>query len=167
VKRLFVFATLFVLLTALGAFAQPWGRESVHIISGWLDAATSEVYYDATVDSVLRVRLGKIPTNAIITGVGAYTLDGWDGPIVGAADPADSICVGYTGDLDCILDETSCASAGLDATLVAGAIVNNATDGATAYTPCYGYYRITTNGQYRYSGKTYFWVEYHDGISEP
>jgi len=163
-KRLLIIA---LLLTAVTLNAQPWawGKSNSKILNGWLDAATSEVYYDATVDSVLRVRLGSLPTNAVITAAGAYTLDAWN--TAGYGGPADSICVGYTGDLDCIIDEASCAAAGLDNTLVAASVINNSTDGATAYTPVYGYYRITSNSNYRGSGKTYFWVEYHEGISEP
>jgi len=162
-KKLLTFLLLSVLLTT-AVNAQFW-KDKVEVLDGWLNAATSEVYYDATVDSVLRVNLGALPTNAVITSCGAYTLDGWN--TAGYGGPADSICIGYTGDLDCILDEASCAAAGLDNTLIAASIINNSTDGATAYTPVMGYYRITDNSNYRGAGKTYFWVIYHMGISEP
>lgn len=162
--RKLIYATLLLALMISGANAQFW-KDQVNVLDGWLNAATSEVYYDATVDSVLRVNLGTLPTNAIITAAGAYTLDGWNQ--AGYGGPADSVCIGYKGDLDCIVDEASCAAAGLDNTLVAAALINNATDGATAYTPVYGYYRITSNSAYRGAGKTYFYVIYHMGISEP
>lgn len=161
-KKLIILALLVIM--TVSANAQFW-KDKVEVLDGWLNAATSEVYYDATVDSVLRVNLGVLPTNAFITAAGAYTLDGWNA--TGHGGPVDSVCIGYKGDLDCIVDEASCAAAGLDNTLIAGSMINNLTDGATAYTPVYGYYRITSNGNYRATGKTYFYVIYHMGISEP
>lgn len=161
-KSMYRILAIIMVLTSISS-AQFWGgRDNVKVLDGWLDSATAPVYYDATLDSVLYVTLGSLPTNSVILSAGAYTLDAW-----GANAPADSICIGYPGDLDCILDEASCAAAGLDNTLLAAAIMNNATDGATAYTPVRGYYRITSNATYRSAGKTYFWVTYIDGISEP
>lgn len=163
-KRTFIEFIVILIALTIAASAQPWGH-SVKVIDGWLNAATSPVYYDTTLDSVLYVNLGRLPSNAVIISCGAYTLDGWN--TAGHGGPADSLCIGYSGDLDCILNEASCAAAGLDNTLLAAAIINNATDGSTRYTPVKGFFRITSNSNYRAAGKTYFWVTYIDGISEP
>jgi len=108
------------------------------------------------------VNLASIPHGSTILRAGAYTLDAW-----GANAPADSVCIGTKTDIDLIVNEASCAAAGWDNTVLDAAVIYGLTDGQ-AFGLIRGYKRITSDATPRSSNaKTWFVIEWVEGVSEP